>query len=128
MKELFEIAGLVAMLVFIALIVTCECVGRDCTKEVFARIGSVTTYPVRLIKRRMERKKIKKAWECFVEENEDKIMQELQERVQMEIHGCSQQYMPDEIGTALEKFADAAAEREERTWQDHIMERFTHIQ
>lgn len=98
-------------------------VGFDCIKDGMCDIGAVIhdiiTAPVRHYRQKKLMEQMEREWENYLEKNRAKMVRNLMKE--------QQRHFSTSIGEkALEEFAEyqCQQDKEERTWQDHIMDRF----
>ena len=89
-------------------------VGFDCIKDGMCDIGAVIhdiiTAPARHYRQKKLMEQMEREWENYLEKNTS----------------IGEKHTVEEWGKALEEFAEyqCQQDKEERTWQDHIMDRF----
>lgn len=106
-------------------------VGFDCIKDGMCDIGAVIhdiiTAPVRHYRQKKLMEQMKREWENYLEKNRAKMVRNLMKEQQRHFSASiGEKHTVEEWGKALEEFAEyqCQQDKEERTWQDHIMDRF----
>ena len=133
-NTLIETQEMIAILAIVIAAVFVIVVGFDCIKDGMCDIGAVIhdiiTAPVRHYRQKKLMEQMEREWENYLEKNRAKmvrnLMQEQQRHFSMSI---GEKHTVEEWGKALEEFAEyqcqaGQQDKEERTWQDHIMDRF----
>lgn len=105
--------------------------GYDCIKDGMCDIGAVIhdiiTAPVRHYRQKKLMEQMKREWENYLEKNRAKMVRNLMKEQQRHFStSIGEKHTVEEWGKALEEFAEyqCQQDKEERTWQDHIMDRF----
>ena len=124
-QEMIAILALVIVAVFVII------VGFDCIKDGMCDIGAVIhdiiTAPARHYRQKKLMEQMEREWENYLEKNRAKmvrnLMQEQQRHFSMSI---GEKYTIEEWRKKREELAEyqRQQDKEERTWQDHIMDRF----
>ena len=106
-------------------------VGFDCIKDGMCDIGAVIhdiiTAPVRHYRQKKLMEQMEREWEKYLEKNRAKMVRNLMKEQQRHFStSIGEKHTVEEWGKALEEFAEyqCKQDKEERTWQDHIMDRF----
>lgn len=74
-----------------------------------------------------EMEQMEREWENYLEKNRAKMVRNLMKEQQRHFStSIGEKHTVEEWGKALEEFAEyqCQQDKEERTWQDHIMDRF----
>lgn len=106
-------------------------VGFDCIKDGMCDIGAVIHDIITALSDITDRKKLmeqmEREWENYLEKNRAKMVRNLMKEQQRHFStSIGEKHTVEEWGKALEEFAEyqCQQDKEERTWQDHIMDRF----
>lgn len=103
-------------------------VGFDCIKDGMCDIGAVIHDIITALVRHYRQKKLmEREWENYLEKNRAKMVRNLMKEQQRHFStSIGEKHTVEERGKALEEFAEyqCQQDKEERTWQDHIMDRF----
>lgn len=108
--------------------------GYDWTKDRLCDIGAVIhdiiTAPVRHYRQKKLIEQMEREWEKYLEKNRGRMVRNLMKDQQRHFAGSiGEKHTTEEWGKALEDFEEyqcqeGQQDKEERTWQDHIMDRF----
>jgi len=131
---LIETQEMIAILV-IAIVATFTIgVGFDCIKDGMCNIGAVIydiiTAPVRHYRQKKLMEQMEREWEKYLIKNRGAMVRNLMKEQQRHFStSIGEKHTVEEWGKALEEFAEyqcqeGQQDKEERTWQDHIMDRF----
>lgn len=106
-------------------------VGYDWIEDRMCDIGAVIhdiiTAPVRHYRQKKLMEQMEREWEKYLEKNRAKMVRDLMREQQRHFsESIGEKHTVEEWGKALEEFAEhqCQQDKEERTWQDHIMDRF----
>lgn len=100
---------------------------KDRICDIGAAIHDIITAPVRHYR---QKKLMEREWENYLEKNRAKMVRNLMKEQQRHFSmSIGEKHTVEEWGKALEEFAKyqcqaGQQDKEERTWQDHIMDRF----
>lgn len=128
---LIETQEMIAILTIIIAAVFVIIVGFDCIKDGMCGIGAaihdIITAPVRHYRQKKLIEQMEREWENYLEKNRAKMVRNLMKEQQRHFSASiGEKHTIEEWGKALEEFAEyqCQQDKEERTWQDHIMDRF----
>lgn len=109
-------------------------VGYEWIEDRMCDIGAVlyeiVTAPVRHYRQKKLMEQMEREWESYLEKNRAKMVRNLMKEQQRHFSASiGEKHTAEEWGEALKEFADyqcqeGQQDKEERTWQDHIMDRF----
>lgn len=127
-QEMIAILALVIVAVFVIV------VGFDCIKDGMCDIGAaihdIIAAPARHYRQKKLMEQMEREWENYLEKNRAKMVKNLMKEQQRHFStSIGEKHTVEEWGKALEEFAEyqcqeGQQDKEERTWQDHIMDRF----
>ena len=107
-------------------------VGYEWIEDRMCDIGAVlyeiVTAPVRHYRQKKLMEQMEREWESYLEKNRAKMVRNLMKEQQRHFSASiGEKHTVEEWGEALKEFAEyqCQQDKEERTWQDHIMDRFT---
>lgn len=105
--------------------------GFDWIKDRMCDIGAVIydiiTAPVRRYRQKKLMEQMEREWEKYLMKNRGAMVRNLMKEQQRHFStNIGEKHTVEEWGKALEEFAEyqCQQDKEERTWQDHIMDRF----
>lgn len=116
-NTLIETQEMIAILTLVIVAVFVIVVGFDCIKDGMCDIGAVfhdiIAAPVRHYRQKKLMEQMEREWENYLEQRHFST-------------SIGEKHTVEEWGKALEEFAEYQCQqnKEERTWQDHIMDRF----
>ena len=103
---------------------------EDRMYDIEAVIHDIITAPVRHYREKKLMEQMEREWKRYLEKNRAKMVRNLMED-QQKLFSASigEKHTVEEWGEALEEFAEYQCQeekqdKEERTWQDHFMDRF----
>lgn len=109
-------------------------VGYDWIEDRMCDIGTaihdIITAPVRHYRQKKLIEQMEREWESYLEKNRAKMVRNLMKEQQRHFSASiEEKHTVEEWGKALEEFTErqyqeGQQDKEERTWQDHIMDRF----
>lgn len=131
---MIETQEMIAILTIVIAAVFVIGVGFDCIKDGICDIGAaihdIITAPVRHYRQKKLMEQMEREWENYLEKNRAKMVRNLMKEQQRHFFtNIGEKHTVEEWGKALEEFAEHQCQerqqnKEERTWQDHIMDRF----
>ena len=95
--------------------------------DIGAVIHDIIAAPVRHYRQKKLMEQMEREWENYLEKNRAKMVRNLMKEQQRHFStSIGEKHTVEEWGKALEEFAEyqCQQDKEERTWQDHIMDRF----
>lgn len=98
--------------------------------DIGAVIHDIITAPARHYRQKKLMEQMERKWESYLEENRAKMVRSLMKEQQRHFStSIGEKHTVEEWGKVLEEFAEyqcqeGQQDKEERTWQDHIMDRF----
>lgn len=131
---MIETQEMIAILTIVIAAVFVIGVGFDCIKDGICDIGAVIhdiiTAPVRHYRQKKLMEQMEREWENYLEKNRAKMVRNLMKEQQRHFSAnIGEKHTVEEWGKTLEEFAEyqcqaGQQDKEERTWQDNIMDRF----
>lgn len=103
---------------------------EDRMYDIEAVIHDIITAPVRHYRQKKLMEQMEREWENYLEKNRAKMVRNLMKEQQRHFSASiGEKHTVEEWGEALEEFAaykcqERQKDKEERTWQNHIMDRF----
>lgn len=103
---------------------------KDRMCDIGAVIHDIITAPVRHYRQKKLMEQMEREWESYLEKNRARMVRNLMKEQQRHFSASiGEKHTVEEWGEALKEFAEhqcqeGKQDKEERTWQDHIMNRF----